>query len=527
MWGPMGVGKSSVGAALARELARPFFDLDRCIEASAQRSIPQIFASEGEAGFRDRERVALEQLLAAQTPSVIALGGGTLLDLSLCDHAMRSATVLGLTVDTPTLIQRLSADPTERPLFDQSFAERMRARSDAYATRHWAVSTLASVASVASCLADRVRAGLAPIAIDPRCGYAIGLTHEAARAVAEVISAQDITSVFVVTDSNVASLHADRFVSALSSSRVRVATTLCFPAGEAHKTLDTARTILRGLTEAGADRGSLLIGLGGGVVTDLTGFVASIFLRGVRWLAVPTTTMGMADAATGGKTGVDLDFGKNLVGAIHHPAAVIVDSQWSSTETDRAVRSGLAEVIKIAAVADATLFQWLEDNVARLRTRDPAAIATAISRSACLKARFVESDPKEQRGIRALLNFGHTMGHALESAELARASSLGEEPGLTHGEAISIGMVLACRLGERVGVASPADRLVRLLEALGLPVLVPDHLRAPAADLVTADKKRFGAALRFVLLEEVGRARLRDVPLDGVRAFLTTARANP
>lgn len=524
----MGVGKSSVGAALASELGRPFLDLDRCIETSAQQAVAQIFVREGEASFRERERTTLDQLLAASAPSVIALGGGTLVDLSLCDRALRAATVLGLSADMPTLLHRLAADPSGRPLLDQHFAELLRARADAYGACHWLVSARADVDSIARRLADRVRAGLVPITIGPRHGYAVGLAQAASHAVAEALEARDASSVFVITDSNVASLHAARFAEQLAALGLRVAATLSFPAGEAHKTLETVRVLLRGLTQAGADRSSVLIGLGGGVVTDVTGFVASIFLRGVRWLAVPTTTMGMSDAATGGKTGVDLDFGKNLVGALHHPVAVIVDSRWNVTETDRAVRSGLAEAVKIAAVADADLFQWMEQNVAILRARDPAALSTITSRSAGLKARFIEADPNELHGYRILLNFGHTLGHALESAALARATNPATEPELLHGEAVSVGMVLACELGRQLGVTGlSSQRVGRLLASLGLPVSVGEELRTLAAGRLAADKKRVGAMVRFVFLEEIGKARLHEIGLDQVRGFLTATGSNP
>jgi 3-dehydroquinate synthase len=254
---------------------------------------------------------------------------------------------------------------------------------------------------------------------------------------------------------------------------------------------------------AGLGRDALVVAVGGGVTTDLAGFVAATYLRGIPWIAVPTTTLAMLDAAVGGKTGVDTALGKNLVGAFHPPAAVIVDPALLATLPERAYREGLAEAVKHAAITGTREMQWLATHASAILARDPDAVAALVERNIAIKAAVVADDEREG-GRRAVLNAGHTVAHALEHA-LGLA--------LAHGEAVGIGLVMESRAGEQLGLTAPgtADQLAALLEELGLPTSPPHDLdRARARDALTRDKKNRAGQVRATLLAGIG-----EVARDG------------
>jgi 3-dehydroquinate synthase len=305
--------------------------------------------------------------------------------------------------------------------------------------------------------------------------------------------------VLVVSDDNVAPLYARKISEALAAWQLRQ---LVFPPGEASKTLASCAAIFDALAGMGASRDATIIALGGGVIGDMAGFAAACWMRGIAFVQVPTTLLAMVDSSVGGKTAVDLPQGKNLVGAFHQPRAVVIDTDTLKTLPDRDLRSGLAEVVKYGALGDAAFFAWLEGNVDDLLARTQQALAQAIQTSCAAKAGIVARDETEQ-GERALLNFGHTFGHALETA-----AGYGS---LLHGEAISIGMVLAARLAARLQLASADDatRLQALLERCGLPTRLPrDTDIEKLLDLMRLDKKNLGGRLRLILWRGVGRAEI-------------------
>jgi 3-dehydroquinate synthase len=272
--------------------------------------------------------------------------------------------------------------------------------------------------------------------------------------------------------------------------------------GEAHKSFANVGRALEALGQLGATRDACVIALGGGVVGDLAGFSAACWMRGIDFIQMPTTLLAMVDSSVGGKTGVNLPVGKNLAGAFHQPRAVIADIDALATLPEREYRAGLAEVIKGAAIGDKPFFAWLEHHVDALAARDPAAILEAIARKVAYKAGVVARDETEQ-GERALLNLGHTFGHALETA--------GHYTTLLHGEGVAIGMLLAAQLSERLGMGEPADtaRLQRLLEAIGLPVAIPPGMDArQLLALMRLDKKNTAGTLRLILWRGVGRAEI-------------------
>ncbi len=307
----------------------------------------------------------------------------------------------------------------------------------------------------------------------------------------------------LVSDDQVAPLHARRVQRALANARpdARIATHV-FPAGEASKTLANFGAVIEALAAHGATRDACVYALGGGVVGDLAGFASACWMRGVDCVQLPTSLLAMVDSSVGGKTAVDIAQGKNLVGAFHPPRAVFADTTTLHTLPPRELRAGFAEVIKYGAIVDADFLDWLETHAARLLAGDDTLLAAAIARSCAHKATIVERDPFEH-GERALLNFGHTFAHAIETEQ--------GYGGVNHGEAVAIGMVLAARLSSALGMADAAEgmRLQALLQAFGLPVTLPAGLD-PLALLahMRLDKKAQGSGLRFILWDRAGAARI-------------------
>ncbi len=305
--------------------------------------------------------------------------------------------------------------------------------------------------------------------------------------------------VLVVSNATVAPLYLDRLAPALDGLAWD---SLILPDGESYKTLDSAARVFEALAALKASRDACLIALGGGVVGDLTGFAAACWMRGVDFVQVPTTLLAMVDSSVGGKTGVNLQAGKNLVGAFHQPRAVVIDTDTLATLPAREYRAGLAEVVKYGAINDRAFFAWLETHADALQARDAEVLGQAIAASCANKAGVVARDETEQ-GERALLNFGHTYGHALENA-----TGYGT---LLHGEAVAIGMVLAARLSARLGRAPVADaeRLARLLDRLGLPVALPAGSDpAQLVGCMRLDKKNLGGRLRLILWHGLGAAEI-------------------
>jgi 3-dehydroquinate synthase len=320
----------------------------------------------------------------------------------------------------------------------------------------------------------------------------------------------------LVSDDNVAPLYLDAVSSTLRGTRPDLRIDTCvLPAGEASKTLANFAVAIDALAALGATRDACVYALGGGMVGDLAGFAAACWMRGIDCVQLPTSLLAMVDSSVGGKTAVDLPRGKNLVGAFHAPRAVFADTAALRTLPDRELRAGLAEVVKYGAIMDAGFLDWLEAHAGALLARDDAALAEAIARSCAHKAAIVGRDPHEH-GERALLNFGHTFGHAIE-AEAGYG-------GLNHGEAVAVGMVLAARLSAGLGLAGMADgeRLQALLSRFGLPTSLPDGLDHQALlERMRLDKKAQASGLRFMLWSGAGRAQVvPDVPESAVLAAL-------
>jgi 3-dehydroquinate synthase len=320
----------------------------------------------------------------------------------------------------------------------------------------------------------------------------------------------------IVTNSVVAPLYASRVRRALEACGARVVEVLVED-GEIAKSFGTLERLLDALLAATLGRDGLIVALGGGVIGDLAGFAAAIYQRGIDFVQIPTTLLAQVDSSVGGKTAINHERGKNLIGAFHQPRAVIADVGTLDTLPSRELRSGLAEVIKYGLALDPAFVEWLEQNVEKLIARDAVSLDYAVRRSCELKAAIVARDERETSGERALLNFGHTFGHAIETAT-----------GLTwlHGEAIAAGMVMAAELSARLGLVSNAElaRARRLIARAGLPVKGPALVPEKLLEIMTLDKKAARGQVRFVLLESIGKARLRaDVPERLVREAIVAA----
>lgn len=316
----------------------------------------------------------------------------------------------------------------------------------------------------------------------------------------------------IITNTTVGPLYAAKLESALAERGVSVAT-FALPDGEAHKTLDTVETVLDWLLARNAERKTTLIALGGGVVGDMTGFAAAIYLRGIPFVQVPTTLLAQVDSSVGGKTGVNHPRGKNMIGAFYQPRLVLADLSTLQTLPAREYAAGLAEVIKYGLIDDLPFFEWLEANIDALVAREAAAVEYAVARSCANKARIVGLDEKEQ-GPRALLNLGHTFGHAIESG-------LGYGVWL-HGEAVAAGMVLAAQASVQLGHVSAADvaRITALIQRAGLPTAAPELGFTRWMSLMSQDKKVEAGRIRFVLMRALGESYIGTLDEAVLKAVL-------
>jgi len=517
--GFMGTGKSTAGQIVAEKLGLPFIDMDVEIERRARKTIAMIFEQDGEAAFRQLEASLAQELGAAEERRVIAAGGGALLHPASRLALEKAGDLICLTCETPALIQRLPRDAT-RPLLkggnqQQAIKDLLAARQESYWTIPWQIDTTyqtpEQTATRSVCIASRRELPVLCAGGSYTISLGCGLLEHCGDILYQCGAAPE-SQVVVVSNPKVGGFYYETARRSLEQRSYRVRQ-ITVPDGEPYKTLATVADIYTQLAEMGVERSDTLLALGGGVVGDLAGFAAATYLRGVRFVQVPTSLLAMVDASVGGKTGVDLPQGKNLVGAFKQPAAVIIDPDCLKTLPEAELRSGSAEVIKSGLLGDAELFAALAAGAGQPdEWRSPQGLDW-IERALRVKIRIVEEDPYEG-GRRALLNLGHTPGHALEALSGYT---------LRHGEAVSIGMVAAARLAVELGAAPPelSGQLEALLKAYGLPTACPPY---PVADLLTAmqqDKKRRQGKLRWVLPVRPGEAILHDdVPETLVRQTL-------
>ena len=325
------------------------------------------------------------------------------------------------------------------------------------------------------------------------------------------------TSVYIVTNTTVAPLYAERLTKTLEKFGKSVRT-IILPDGESYKDWKNLQLIFDDLLKFGADRQAMLVALGGGVIGDMTGFAAASFMRGIRFIQVPTTLLAQVDSSVGGKTGINHPLGKNMIGAFHQPAAVIADLNTLKTLPARELSAGLAEVVKHGAIADAEFLNWIEANAQALLECDTTAMAHAVLRSCEIKSAVVSADEREG-GIRATLNFGHTFGHAIEAG-------MGYGAWL-HGEAVACGMVMGADLSRRLNFITQdeVNRLTKIIQSMNLPTNPPKFGAQRFMELMQVDKKTEGGQIRYVVLEKIGKAQIKSVPDSQVIETLTATGA--
>jgi shikimate kinase/3-dehydroquinate synthase len=538
--GLMGAGKTTIGRLLARKLNRRFVDADHEIEARTGATIPWIFEIEGEACFRRREADVIRDL-SAQQGLVLATGGGAVLNPASRALLAERGTVIYLRASIGSILQRTAhdknrpllqtADPrgkleqlwTERdPLYReiadlvidtgrpnvqsmvQTILDQLAAQENARARKH-ARTAMNEQAHITL----NVELGERSYPIE----IGAGLLDDAAL-LARHIGGHKVA---IVTNTTVAPLYLEKVAGHLRAAG-RDVLEIVLPDGEEHKNWQSLNLVYDALLQHKCDRKTTLVALGGGVIGDLTGFAASSYMRGVPFVQIPTTLLAQVDSSVGGKTGINHPLGKNMIGAFYQPRAVIADTATLATLPARELSAGLAEVIKHGAILDADFFDWIEANIEPLIARDRHAIGYAIARSCEIKSDVVRKDEREG-GLRAVLNFGHTFGHAIENG-------LGYGAWL-HGEAVGCGMVMAADMSARLGLIEPAavERVRALVRAAGLPAVAPDLGEARWIELMEVDKKNEGGEIRFILLKPLGSPSITTAPLDVLRSTLAACSA--
>ncbi|WMW81248.1 bifunctional shikimate kinase/3-dehydroquinate synthase AroKB [Undibacterium cyanobacteriorum] len=544
--GLMGSGKTTVGRALAKKLNKRFVDSDHEIEARTGVAISVIFDIEGEASFRQREADVIRDL-CQQQDIVLATGGGAVLNPRSRQILHESGTVVYLKASIGSILHRTRHDK-KRPLLRtpdprKKLEELEQQRDPLYReVAHMIIETgqpqlqtlvqtivdklpkpqlvANTVENIAASLAAKNGSSMEsdsnlyktlqvdlgdrsyPISIGQSLLQNTELLQQRIRA----------QRVVIVTNDVVAPLYLSGLTQQLQGLGKQVESVI-LPDGEERKNWESLMLIFDELLQKKCDRKTCLIALGGGVIGDMTGFAASAFMRGVPFVQIPTTLLAQVDSSVGGKTGINHPLGKNMIGAFYQPQAVLADIATLASLPDKELSAGLAEVIKHGAIIDAAFFDWIEANIEKLRARDHDALSYAVLRSCEIKANVVKQDEREG-GLRAILNFGHTFGHAIEAG-------LGYGAWL-HGEAVGCGMVMAADLSHRLGYIDfvTKTRITHLVEAAGLPTVAPDLGEATWLDLMEVDKKNEGGQIKFILLKPLGTSIITTVPAQYLRDTL-------
>jgi shikimate kinase/3-dehydroquinate synthase len=528
--GMPGAGKSAIGRRLAARLGLPFLDADTEIENAAGLTVAEIFARYGEAHFRDGERRVIARI-AAGPPVVLATGGGAYVD-PRTRQALREAgaLTLWLRADIPALKRRI-AGRSNRPLFigqdpEEVLRNLMSARARFYAEADLSLDCGEDTPEETTLRVEQAIAGWQPPARLPVAlsanSYEVvvgsGLLPRAGGLLAPHLPSRRVA---IVSDAAVAALHLPVLRAGLAEAGFEIRAEVTVPPGESSKRLSVLEEVLERILAAGADRGTTVIALGGGVVGDLAGFAAAVALRGLPFVQVPTTLLAQVDSSVGGKTGVNLRAGKNLAGAFHQPRIVLADTDTLSTLPLRELRAGWGEVAK-HGLLQGPLWDWCEAHGPAAMQGDSAALRHAVLESCRLKAGVVVADEREEapEGGRALLNLGHTFAHALEA-------ECGYDGSLLHGEAVAVGLGLAAALSARLGHCSQEwpGRVMEHLSTVGLPARLRDLPRGFSAEALIGrmrkDKKVRDGALRFVLMRGAGAVfTTADVLPAAVEALL-------
>ncbi len=535
--GLMGSGKTTVGRLLAKKLGMRFVDSDHEIEARTGATVSWIFEIEGEESFRRREVETIDDL-TTQKGVVLATGGGAVVHPENRKNLKARGTVIYLRASVNNILQRTMHDKS-RPLLQtenrrQKIEELARQREKFYSEVADIIidtgrpNVHAMVQSIMNQLAspdrkknsfDRqkkrpnrnnkndmnTQSNNTHLKVDlGERSYPIEIGTDLLKDIRLLSRTIRGKRLAIITNDVVAPLYLEKLTASLKRAGKQVIS-IVLPDGEQEKNWESLMKIFDFLMENKCDRKTTLIALGGGVIGDMTGYAAASFMRGVPFIQVPTTLLAEVDSSVGGKTGINHPLGKNMIGAFYQPEAVLADTSTLNTLPDKELSAGLAEVIKYGPIIDAKFFDWIEQNIEKLLNRDSVALAYAIRRSCEIKADIVRQDERES-GIRALLNFGHTFGHAIEAG-------LGYGKWL-HGEAVGCGMAMAADLSCRMGLLdeNSRDRIRNLVEKAGLPTVAPDLGNDRWIELMEVDKKNVGGEIQFVLLKSMGSAFVTKVP---------------
>lgn len=547
--GFMGSGKTSIGRCLADRTGLWFVDLDEVIEEQAGIPISKIFREQGEVGFRALERAALRQLLAENKPMIIATGGGTFVDLSMREWLQASATTVYLKATPQALAARVAQGEArnKRPLLAgpdpvATIHRLLSERAPAYeqcahivCSDHGSPAEIADAvvralkwesrgtarrrrarrqASAEAGLLEKPALGTPFVDVVSRFGrYGVELRPEAgpwlAEAVAKVTARGKLA---LISDTTVSGLHAEALLGDLRAAGKSVVLHTVNP-GEGSKSSAVALQLYDALMDQELGRSDAVVALGGGVVGDLAGFLASTYMRGTGFVQVPTTTLAAVDASVGGKTAINSPRGKNLIGTFYPPKAVLISAAHLQTQERRVHAAGLVEAVKIAATMDVSFFEELALHVDALLAFEAEALLPAIAKAVALKAEVVSRDEQEQ-GERAVLNYGHTVGHAIEA---------GSGFTMPHGEAVALGMLAEAAWAEAEGLTSGVtERLFAIFNALGFA----DTGTRPPVDMqaLRLDKKRLDRGVRMPVVRTLGSYEFHEVPLSALESFLRTRR---
>lgn len=501
--GFMGAGKTTVGALIAARTGLPFVDVDEVIEAESGVSVAEVFSTRGEAEFRALEKEAVERVLSGP-PSVVAVGGGALGDPATC-VVLEWHDVVYLDVSYGEAMRRIGRDPGRpmlaiedpRALYERRRSTYERVARHSMMTDGRSPDEVADLVLAAVGLSSEKQEGPIEVRLGDR-SYQVYVGPDASRDLTRSLAPGQATKAFVITHPSL--LEAAKPVIDSLSDAGLTTVVLEVEEGEASKDLSSAGRLLGELADREANRDDLVVSFGGGVVCDLAGFVASIYHRGMAVVHVPTSLLAQVDASIGGKTAVNLPHGKNLVGTIHQPRAVICDTSLLRTLPDEELRAGMAEVIKMALITGVRAVDSVLEKMDDALQRDEDALTTIVRDAVAAKAAVVAADERDL-GVREILNYGHTFGHAIEHVTHIR-----------HGEAVSVGMMAAAYLAAALGMLDrdAVGMHERLLEAAGLPVTATFDVATVHRTLGHDKKNR--AEVRFVLLSAIGK------PQRGVNA---------
>ena len=526
--GMMGAGKTTVGKLLAKQLGKIFIDSDEEIQRRTGVSIPHIFDVEGEAGFRIRESCIIQELLK-HDGIVLATGGGAILNPQNREMMQRNGIVVYLKSSVHDLWQRTRHDHNRPLLQTDNPRAKLQELHDLRDPLYTAAADMIVHTGKQSVqiLLERLQLRLEEVkqmtgrentmqtlsvGLAER-SYPIHIGSGLLSRIELLLPHIPHKRTIVVSNTTVAPLYLQQLSQGLSEHGVQVQS-IILPDGEQYKNSESLNTIYDALLSARSERSTPLIALGGGVIGDITGYAAATYLRGVPFIQIPTTLLSQVDSSVGGKTGINHPLGKNMIGAFYQPRVVLADTTTLDTLPDKELRAGIAEVIKYGLIRDLPFLEWLEANIEQLLARNTAALQYAIAQSCRNKAEVVGHDERES-GERALLNLGHTFGHAIENG-------MGYGVWL-HGEAVAAGTIMAADLSQRLGWLSEQDvaRVRQLFERAGLPVVSPRMEAEKYLQLMGLDKKVADGKIRFVLLKALGNAVMTgDVPQALLRQTL-------